>query len=59
MEKRVGTVGFVALCLVLYLIWKDPSGTADLVVGFGRAVGGFVSELWERIGEFAGGLSDG
>lgn len=58
MEKRIGTFGLIALCLVLYLIWQDPSGTADLVVGFIRAVGGFISDLWERLGEFATGLTD-
>ncbi len=59
MEKRVGTLGLVALCLLGYLIWKDPSGMSDLVVNFANAVGGFISELWDRLGEFASGLADG
>lgn len=56
MQKRIGLVSSVALVLVLYLIWKDPKGTADLFAGFGSAVGGFFSELWKKLHEFATSL---
>lgn len=49
-------VSFVALALVVYLIWKDPTGTADVLAGFFKAVGGFFGELWDRLGEFVSSL---
>ncbi|MFN8051848.1 MAG: hypothetical protein U0Q22_10450 [Acidimicrobiales bacterium] len=52
MQKRVGMVSFLALAMVLYLIWKDPHGTADMIGGFGSAVGGFFGDLWHKLGEF-------
>lgn len=42
----------VALGLVVYLIWQDPGGSADMVSSFFDAIGGFVSTLWEKLGEF-------
>lgn len=57
MHKKVGLVSLAALALVLYLIWKDPSGTADLVSGFGGAVGGFLGDLWDKLGEFITSLA--
>lgn len=56
MQKRVGLVSMLALVLVLYLIWKDPNGTADIIAGFGRAVGGFFGDLWDKLGEFFSSL---
>lgn len=56
MQKRVGLVSTLALVLVLYLIWNDPSGTADIIAGFGRSVGGFFGDLWDKLGEFFSSL---
>ena len=56
MQNRVGLVSMLALILVLYLIWKDPSGTADIIAGFGDAVGGFFGDLWDKLGEFFSSL---
>ena len=52
MQKRIGLISFVALAMLLYLIWKDPSGTAGLFDGFFGAVGDFVGTLWDKLGEF-------
>jgi hypothetical protein len=52
----MGAVSTVALILVLYLIWKDPHGTADTIAGFGNAVGGFFGDLWDKLGEFFSSL---
>ena len=56
MQKKLGAVGFLAMAMVVYLIWKDPSGTADLINAFFRAVGGFFSEFWARLVEFVDNL---
>ena len=56
MQKRIGLVSSLALAMVLYLIWKDPHGTADMIGGFGDAVGGFFGELWDKLGEFFSSL---
>lgn len=52
MQKRVGLISMLALGLVIYLIWQDPNGSADMVSGFFDAIGGFVATLWEKLGEF-------
>lgn len=56
MQKRIGMVSTLALILVLYLIWKDPRGSADMLSGFGDAVGGFFGDLWDKLGEFFSSL---
>jgi len=56
MQKRVGILGFLALGLVLYLIWNDPHRTADLIHGFGNAIGSFFATLWHKLGEFFSSL---
>ena len=56
MQKKMGAVSTVALILVLYLIWKDPHGTADTISAFGSAVGGFFGDLWHKLGEFFSSL---
>ena len=57
MQKRVGTLSFLALALVVYLIWNDPNGMGNIVQGFGEAVGGFLGDLWSRLGEFFSSLA--
>ena len=52
MPKQVGMISAVALALVLYLIWKDPTGTAEVITGFFSAVGGFLGDLWDKLGQF-------
>ena len=56
MQKRIGLLSSLALVALLYLIWKDPSGTADLLSGFFNAVGGFFSDLWQKLGDFFSSL---
>lgn len=56
MQKKIGMLSSLALIAFLYLIWKDPSGTADLLSGFGGAVGGFFSDLWHKLGDFFSSL---
>ena len=58
MPKQTGMVAGLALILVLYLIWQDPAGTADLVSGFFEAVFSFFGDFWDKMGEFLGGLAD-
>lgn len=57
MQKRIGMVSVVALAFVVYLIWQNPSGMADIVSGFADAVGGFLSELWDRLWQFVSSLA--
>lgn len=57
MQKRIGLVSLVALVFVVYLIWENPTGMADIVSGFGSAVGGFFSELWDRLWQFVSSLA--
>ena len=52
MQKRVGIASGLALVMLLYLIWQDPTGTALLFKDFFSAVGGFVGDLWERLTTF-------
>lgn len=52
MPKQIGMLGLLALVIVGYLIWQDPTGTADVISGFFGAVGGFVATLWDKLGEF-------
>ncbi|HNI33969.1 MAG TPA: hypothetical protein PLV93_01145 [Microthrixaceae bacterium] len=56
MQKKIGMVSTAALFMVLYLIWKDPTGMADTISGFGEAIGGFVADLWDKLGEFFSSL---
>lgn len=56
MQSRIGAVGVVALALVIYLVWQDPTGTADMFSDFFSAVGGFISDAWGRLTEFISGL---
>jgi len=50
--QKIGVIGGLALVLVVYLIWKDPTGTADLIQDFFRAVGGFFGDFWDRLVTF-------
>ncbi|HPB46961.1 MAG: hypothetical protein M9952_11575 [Microthrixaceae bacterium] len=52
MQKQLGGAGLLALLIVGYLIWKDPTGTANAISGFFGAVGDFASTLWDKLGEF-------
>jgi hypothetical protein len=55
-QKRIGMISSLALVVVIYLIWKDPNGMADLLSGFGHSVGGFFGDLWDKLGEFFSSL---
>ena len=54
--QKIGLVGGLALIMVVYLIWKDPTGTADIIDQFFSAVGGFFSDFWERLVTFVDNL---
>lgn len=56
MAKKISAVGGLALVMVIYLIWKNPTGTADLINSFFSALGGFFSQLWERLVTFVDNL---
>lgn len=56
MAQKIGLVGGLALILVVYLIWQDPTGTADLINGFFSALGGFFGDFWDRLVTFVNGL---
>jgi hypothetical protein len=56
MAKKISAVGSLALIMVIYLIWKNPTGTADLINSFFSALGGFVSDLWDRLITFVDNL---
>lgn len=56
MAKKISAIGGLALVMLVYLIWKNPSATADLINAFFRALGGFFSDLWDRIVSFVDGL---
>lgn len=58
MPKQVGMIGLLALVIVMYLIWQDPTGTADVISGFFGAVGDFIGTLWGKLGEFFSSLVD-
>lgn len=55
-QKKMGLLSTLALVALLYLIWKDPRGTADLLGGFGEAVGTFFTDLWHKLGDFFSSL---
>jgi hypothetical protein len=57
MDKKIGGVGLVAVALVLFLIWKDPNGTAGLVSGFVQAVGDFLGAFWSKLSDFVTALA--
>ena len=52
MPKQLGIVSALAIALILYLIWKDPSGTATIITGFAHSAGGFLGDSWDRFNEF-------
>ncbi len=54
MAQKTGAITALCVGVVLYLIWKDPTGTANVFSGFFGAVGGFFGELWHKLGEFLG-----
>jgi len=56
MAKKISAVGTLALVMVVYLIWKNPTGTADLINSFFSALGGFFSDLWDRLVTFVDSL---
>lgn len=58
MPKQAGMVAGLALIMVLYLIWQDPTATADLVSGFFEAVFGFLGTFWDKLGEFLTSLAE-
>ena len=66
-ERRSGVVerhadihfGVARLALVLALVSAIAETDADLISGFVEAVGGFFGDLWDRLGEFVTGLTDG
>jgi hypothetical protein len=55
--KKVSAVAFVALAFLIFIIWKDPVGAANIVRTFVDAVGSFFSALWDKLGEFLGNLT--
>ncbi|MCC6225490.1 MAG: hypothetical protein IT195_03675 [Microthrixaceae bacterium] len=58
MAKRVSMIGLVCIAVMIFFIWRNPSGTADTVSDFLGSVGHVVSEAWDRLGEFVRGLAD-
>lgn len=58
MPKQVGILGLLALVIVGYLIWQDPTGTADVISGFFSEVADFIGTLWDKFGEFFTSLVD-
>ena len=52
MQKVGPIVAAVAVGLLLWLIWIDPSGTADFVGDFFGEVGGFIGTFWGKLVEF-------
>ena len=54
MAQKMGAVSALFVGVVVYLIWKDPSGTAGVFQGFFSAVGHFLGDLWNKLGEFFG-----
>lgn len=56
MQKRISLIAMVALAVIIFLIWTDPSGTADVFARFFGAIGGFVKELGHRAAVFLEGL---
>lgn len=59
MAKKVSIAGLVALAILVFLIWNNPSGTATTVNGFLEAVGRVLGEAWDRLAEFLRGLAGG
>lgn len=57
MAKRFSLLGFFALALLVYLIWKDPSNAASTVGDFLNNVGDFLAEVWHKLGDFFGNLA--
>ena len=57
--KRVSMVGFIAIALMIFLIWNNPSGSASTVNSFLDAVGNIASQAWDKLGEFVKGLAGG
>jgi hypothetical protein len=57
MAKRVSLVGFLAIAVLIFFIWKNPHGTADTVSDFLGSVGHVFGQAWDRLGEFVKGLT--
>lgn len=56
MQKRIGMFAFFALAVLVFLIWTDPTGTANVMHRFFDSVLSFGKELGHRASEFFKGL---
>ena len=58
MPKQLTYVAVFALAVLLFLIWQDPAGTADVIESFFSSVFGAAGDLWDRLGEFFGSFGE-
>lgn len=52
--KQLTYVALFALVVMLFLIWQDPAGTADVIQSFFDSALTIIGDLWNRLGEFFG-----
>lgn len=58
MPKQLSAVAVFALAVMVFLIWQDPSGTADVIESFFSQIFDMTGELWDRLGEFFGSFGE-
>ena len=56
MQKKLVLLSSLALIMLFYLIWRDPSGTAGLFKDFFGAIGDFLGSFWDKISTFVESL---
>ena len=50
---------YLLVAFLLIQLWQDPHGAAQATMDFVSGIGHFFASLFDKIGEFVGGLGKG